>query len=124
MSVTMSFKYWDDCVDAEDMEEMWMDPRVSEEWISVGETKGRSVHLSRDPDGQVYLTQTEMKVSHQISEFCFLFRVPPIGRHAFSSIDDVLLYRLHVYLPIKFEIPREIERKPAWLGSLGWLKLA
>ncbi|KAF3793370.1 hypothetical protein EJ110_NYTH09328 [Nymphaea thermarum] len=56
----MSFKYWDDCVDAEDMEEMWMDTRVSDEWISVGETKGRKVHLSRDPDGQVYLTQTEM----------------------------------------------------------------
>ncbi|CAN6457310.1 unnamed protein product [Victoria cruziana] len=77
----MSFKYWDDCVDAEDMEEMWMDPRVSEEWISVGETKGRSVHLSRDPDGQVYLTQTEMKAVAGII----------VRRHFSSHIDTDMI---------------------------------
>lgn len=58
-----SFKYWDDCVDPEDMEAMWMDPQVKDEWINAGEDLGSKVHLSRDPDGQPYLTQTEMKVS-------------------------------------------------------------
>ncbi|XP_058096598.1 uncharacterized protein LOC131242152 isoform X2 [Magnolia sinica] len=59
--MAVSFKFWDDCVDPEDMEELWMDPEVSKEWIDVGETKGQKVHLLRDPDGQPYLTQTEMK---------------------------------------------------------------
>ncbi|KAK9275684.1 hypothetical protein L1049_022951 [Liquidambar formosana] len=56
-----SFKYWNDCVEPQDMEAMWMDPEVSTEWIEAGETRGQNVHLSRDPDGQPYLTQTEMK---------------------------------------------------------------
>lgn len=56
-----SFKYWDDCVDPEDMKALWKDPEVSKEWLDAGETKGRKVHLSRDPDGQPYLTQTEME---------------------------------------------------------------
>ncbi|XP_020531574.1 uncharacterized protein LOC18447898 isoform X2 [Amborella trichopoda] len=56
-----SFKYWDDCVDPEDMEAMWRDRDVSNEWEAVGETRGKKVHLSRDPDGQSYLTQTEMR---------------------------------------------------------------
>ncbi|XXG74476.1 hypothetical protein AAC387_Pa07g3186 [Persea americana] len=56
-----SFRYWDDCVEPEDMEAMWMDPDVHKEWISVGETKGKKVHMARDPDGQPYLTETEMK---------------------------------------------------------------
>ncbi|CAL5402420.1 unnamed protein product [Camellia sinensis] len=59
--MAVSFKYWDDCVDHLDMEALWMDPDVRNEWINAGETKGRKVHLSRDPDGQPYLTQTEMK---------------------------------------------------------------
>lgn len=59
----VSFRYWDDCVDPEDLEAMWADPNVRAEWIGVGETKGSKVHLSRDPDGQPYLTQTEMRVS-------------------------------------------------------------
>ncbi|KAK6123888.1 hypothetical protein DH2020_042379 [Rehmannia glutinosa] len=58
---TVSFKYWDDCVDPDDLEAMWMEPDVRAEWINVGETKGSKVHLSRDPDGQPYLTQTEMR---------------------------------------------------------------
>lgn len=49
-------------MDPEDLEAMWAVPDVSAEWISVGETKGSKVHLSRDPDGQHYLTQTEMRV--------------------------------------------------------------
>ncbi|KAK1281584.1 hypothetical protein QJS10_CPB22g00295 [Acorus calamus] len=61
-----SFKYWDDCVDPRDMEAMWMDPEVFKEWTDVGETKGNKVHLSRDPDGQPYLTQIEMKAVAQI----------------------------------------------------------
>lgn len=60
--MAVSFKYWDDCADPQDMEAMWNDPAVSTEWINVGETRGSKVHLSRDPDGQPYLTQTEMKV--------------------------------------------------------------
>lgn len=46
------------------MEAMWMDPDVHKEWISVGETKGKKVHMARDPDGQPYLTETEMKVKN------------------------------------------------------------
>ncbi|CAA3018827.1 uncharacterized protein LOC111395163 [Olea europaea subsp. europaea] len=57
----VNFKYWNDCVDPQDLEAMWRDPGVKEEWLNVGETMGSKVHLSRDPDGQPYLTQTEMK---------------------------------------------------------------
>ncbi|CAK7326058.1 unnamed protein product [Dovyalis caffra] len=56
-----SFDYWNDCVDAQDMEAMWREPEVSTEWLDAGEAKGNKVHISRDPDGQPYLTQTEMK---------------------------------------------------------------
>lgn len=59
---SVSFKYWNDCVDPHDLEAMWLDPDVKAEWLNAGETKGSKVHLSRDPDGQPYLTQTEMKV--------------------------------------------------------------
>ncbi|KAI5440763.1 hypothetical protein KIW84_010292 [Lathyrus oleraceus] len=56
-----SFTYWDDCVDPEDLEAMWNVPEVSVEWLKAGEEQGQKVHLSRDPDGQPYLTQTEMR---------------------------------------------------------------
>ncbi|KAJ6982748.1 uncharacterized protein [Populus alba] len=56
-----SFDYWNDCVDVQDLEAMWQEPEVSTEWLDAGETKGNKVHLSRDPDGEPYLTQTEMK---------------------------------------------------------------
>lgn len=60
--MAISFKYWDDCVDIQDMEAMWNSPEVKTEWLAAGETRHKKVHLSRDPDGQPYLTQTEMKV--------------------------------------------------------------
>ncbi|KAJ4831412.1 hypothetical protein Tsubulata_047866, partial [Turnera subulata] len=56
----VSFRYWDDCVDPQDLEAMWQQPHVRDEWLDAGEEKGQKVHLSRDPDGQPYLTQTEM----------------------------------------------------------------
>uniref|UniRef100_A0A1D1YA08 Endo-type membrane-bound lytic murein transglycosylase A n=1 Tax=Anthurium amnicola TaxID=1678845 RepID=A0A1D1YA08_9ARAE len=59
--MAVNFKYWDDCVDAEDMRALWMDPVVNNEWTDVGETTGQKVHLSRDPDGQPFLTQIEMR---------------------------------------------------------------
>lgn len=59
-----SFTYWDDCVDPEDLEAMWNVPEVSVEWLKAGEEQGQKVHLSRDPDGQPYLTQTEMRVKY------------------------------------------------------------
>ncbi|MBA0783439.1 hypothetical protein Gotri_001150 [Gossypium trilobum] len=62
----VSFKYWDDCVDPEDLEAMWQQPAVRKEWIDVGETQGQKVHLSRDPEGQPYLTQTEMRAVAEI----------------------------------------------------------
>lgn len=49
-------------MDPRDLEALWLDPDVSTEWLDVGETRGRKVHLSRDPDGEPYLTQIEMKV--------------------------------------------------------------
>jgi len=63
--MAISFKYWDDCLDPEDMRLMWQDPVVSKEWTDAGEEQGQKVHLSRDPDGEAYLTQTEMMVSGQ-----------------------------------------------------------
>ncbi|XP_073002147.1 uncharacterized protein [Typha latifolia] len=59
--MSVSYKYWDDCVDLEDMQLLWMDADVCKEWIDVGERMGQKVHLSRDPDGEPYLTQTEMR---------------------------------------------------------------
>jgi hypothetical protein len=58
-----SMKYWDDWVDVEDMEAMWNDPNVSQEWLRAGEERGMKVHMSRNFDGKPYVTHTEMKVS-------------------------------------------------------------
>ncbi|KAL0306094.1 UNVERIFIED_CONTAM: hypothetical protein Sradi_6026700 [Sesamum radiatum] len=77
---TVSFKYWNDCVDPEDLDAMWIEPDVSTEWTDVGETKGSKVHLSRDPDGHPYLTQTEMKACAGII----------VRRHFVSQIDSLL----------------------------------
>lgn len=60
--MAISFKYWNDCIDSQDMEAMWNTSEVNSEWLAAGETRHKRVHLSRDPDGQPYLTQTEMKV--------------------------------------------------------------
>ncbi|CAN4103792.1 unnamed protein product [Withania somnifera] len=78
---SVSFKYWDDCVDPHDLEAMWLDPDVKVEWLNAGETKGSKVHLSRDPDGQPYLTQTEMKAVASII----------VRRHFVSQIDSAML---------------------------------
>ncbi|KAK9155302.1 hypothetical protein Sjap_002782 [Stephania japonica] len=55
-----SFKYWDECLDPRDLEALWGNPEVSKQRIDAGEDRGQKVLLSRDPDGQPYLTQTEM----------------------------------------------------------------
>lgn len=60
--MSAGFKYWDDCVDPQDMQLLWADGTVSKEWIDANEKMGRKVLISRDPDGQLYLTQTEMRV--------------------------------------------------------------
>ncbi|GLU05034.1 hypothetical protein SLE2022_221590 [Rubroshorea leprosula] len=77
----VSFKYWDDCVDPKDMEAMWKEPEVRTEWIDAGETQGQKVHLSRDPDGQPYLTQIEMKAVADIV----------IHRHFDSKLDPEMI---------------------------------
>ncbi|PON98807.1 hypothetical protein TorRG33x02_054220 [Trema orientale] len=77
--MAVNFKYWDDCVDPGDMEAMWKTPEVRAEWLDAGETRGQKVHLSRDPDGQPYLTQTEMKAVVGII----------ISKHFGSQIDPV-----------------------------------
>ncbi|KAF1866784.1 hypothetical protein Lal_00018169 [Lupinus albus] len=79
--MAISFTYWDDCVDLEDLEAMWEVPEVSEEWLKAGEVKGHKIHLSRDPDGQPYLTQTEMRAVADIV----------IGRHFHSQIDPSMI---------------------------------
>lgn len=67
-----TFKYWDDCVHPLDIEALWLNPQVRTEWLDSGETKGQKVHLSRDPDGQPFLTQTEMRVKlRYLSDFLF-----------------------------------------------------
>ncbi|KAJ9551252.1 hypothetical protein OSB04_015297 [Centaurea solstitialis] len=79
--VPPSFRYWDDCVEAKDLQEMWMDPDVSAEWISAGESLGSKVHLSRDTDGQPYFTQNEIKAMAGII----------VQRHFLSEIDSDML---------------------------------
>ncbi|KAF5477277.1 hypothetical protein F2P56_003928 [Juglans regia] len=75
--MAVSFKYWDDCIDPIDMGEMWSIPEVRTEWLDAGESREQKVHLSRDPDGQPYLTQTEMKAVAEIV----------VRRHFDSRID-------------------------------------
>ncbi|XP_022952068.1 uncharacterized protein LOC111454831 isoform X1 [Cucurbita moschata] len=79
--MAIGFKYWDDCVDPEDMEAMWNYPEVCAEWLDAGESKTQKVHLSRDPDGQPYLTQTEMKAVADII----------VRRHFDSNIDSEMI---------------------------------
>lgn len=62
LEMSVSYKYWDDCVDPEEMQLLWKDADVCKEWIDAGEKMGKKVLLSRDPEGQLYLTQTEMRV--------------------------------------------------------------
>lgn len=64
-----SYKYWEDCIDGGDVREMWMDSDVCKEWISVGERKDHKVLLSRDPDGNTFLTQTELMVIFTLQDF-------------------------------------------------------
>ncbi|KAG6407306.1 hypothetical protein SASPL_130293 [Salvia splendens] len=77
----VSFGYWNDCVDPDDLEAMWTESDVKSEWISVGETKGSRVHLSRDSDNQPCLTQTEMRAVAGIV----------VQRHFVSQIDMDML---------------------------------
>ncbi|KAG8069887.1 hypothetical protein GUJ93_ZPchr0006g44913 [Zizania palustris] len=77
----VSFKYWDDCLDPEDMQLMWADPQVSKEWVDAGEGQGQKVHLSRDPDGEAYLTQTEMMAVAAIT----------VHRHFKSQLDPYMI---------------------------------
>ncbi|XP_044467975.1 uncharacterized protein LOC123197703 [Mangifera indica] len=79
--MAVSYKYWDDCVDPEDMREMWEEFEVSTEWLDAGEEKGQKVHLSRDPDGEPFLTPTEMKAVANII----------VGRHFDSQIDPDMI---------------------------------
>ncbi|XP_022148060.1 uncharacterized protein LOC111016834 isoform X2 [Momordica charantia] len=79
--MAVGFKYWDDCVDPQDMEAMWSCPQVCAEWLDAGESKEQKVHLSRDPDGQPYLTQTEMKAVADII----------VQRHFDSNIDSEMI---------------------------------
>ena len=63
-------------MDTKDLEGMWSDSDVVVEWLNAGETRGSKVHLSRDPDGQPFLTQIEMKVGEtkdsKVSNFIFM----------------------------------------------------
>ncbi|KAK9156143.1 hypothetical protein Sjap_003623 [Stephania japonica] len=81
IQMAVSFKYWDECLDPQDLEALWGDPEVSKEWIDAGEDRGQKVHLSRDPDGQPYLTQTEMKAVAAII----------VKRHFISQIDPEII---------------------------------
>lgn len=68
-------------IDAEDIEALWTDPEVSTKWLDAGEVKGEKIHLSRDPDGQPYLTQIEMRAVAEIV----------ICRHFESQIDPDMI---------------------------------
>ncbi|XP_024160932.1 uncharacterized protein LOC112168050 isoform X1 [Rosa chinensis] len=79
--MAVSYKFWNECIDPLDMQALWNVPKVSAEWEDAGETKGQKVHLSRDPDGQVYLTQTEMKAVAEIV----------VSRHFSGKIDPDMI---------------------------------
>ncbi|KAB1202102.1 hypothetical protein CJ030_MR4G014265 [Morella rubra] len=97
--MAVNFKYWDDCIDPTEMEEMWGIPEVRTEWLDAGESRGRRVHLSRDPDGQPYLTQTEMKAVAEIV----------VRRHFDSRLD--LIKALCVLLAFLLLVPRSGKEK-------------
>ncbi|KAJ0980820.1 hypothetical protein J5N97_009075 [Dioscorea zingiberensis] len=66
------------------MQALWMDAEVRKEWLDAGEKIGRKVHLSRDPDGETYLTQTEMRAVAEII----------VDRHFKSQLDPDMLCAL------------------------------
>ncbi|KAK9144340.1 hypothetical protein Sjap_004243 [Stephania japonica] len=68
IQMAVIFKYWDECLDPQDLEALWGNPEVSKQRIDEGGDRGQKVLLSRDPDGQPYLTQTEMTSVEQLSE--------------------------------------------------------
>lgn len=70
------------------MESMWKDAEVRKEWDDVGETMGQKVHLSRDPDGEPYITQVEMKVSNK--------SILNDGTSCPGENHDVMHYLLHL----------------------------
>ncbi|GAB4854721.1 hypothetical protein Ancab_023306 [Ancistrocladus abbreviatus] len=108
--MALNFKYWDDCAEKLDIEALWMDLEVGTEWLDAGETKGEKVHLSRDPDGQPYLTQTEMRAVAEII----------VRRHFDSQIDSFAfsssLVAIGIADDVRREVPREIitNRGPPW----------
>ncbi|XP_061350599.1 uncharacterized protein LOC133295761 [Gastrolobium bilobum] len=79
--MAVSFSYWGDCVEPQDLEAMWNVSNVSAEWLKAGEARNQKVHISRDPDGQPYLTQTEMRAVADIV----------IERHFQSEIDPDMI---------------------------------
>lgn len=53
--------YWDSRVSQEDMEDMWRNPDVLEEWTKSGERRG-SVRFSQDVERRLYLSRVEVLV--------------------------------------------------------------
>lgn len=52
---------WDSRVSQEDMEDMWRNPDVLEEWTKSGERRG-SVRFSQDVERRLYLSRVEVLV--------------------------------------------------------------
>ncbi|PPS16301.1 hypothetical protein GOBAR_AA04283 [Gossypium barbadense] len=93
--MSVSFKYWDECADPEDMEAMWNHPEVRTEWTDAGETEGQRVHLSRDPDGQPYLTQTEMRaVAEIVTHRQFDTKLDPVVISEKDSVKKLTLFEV------------------------------
>lgn len=71
-------------MDPKDMQLLWADGVVSKEWIDANERMGHKVLISRDPDGEPYLTQTEMRAVAGII----------VGRHFKSQLDPDMICAL------------------------------
>ncbi|ONK65812.1 uncharacterized protein A4U43_C06F1220 [Asparagus officinalis] len=99
--MSVSFKYWDDCVDPEDMQLLWTDRAVRKEWTDANERKGHKIHLSRDPDGQPYLTQTEMRAVAGIV----------VERHFKSQIDSDMICALAEILSDRQLLAEQYDKK-------------
>ena len=65
--------YWDEKVSAADMDRLWMQNEIKEEWLKSGESVGK-VRFARDSDLRPYLTRIELKVNIS-PEICFLISV-------------------------------------------------
>ncbi|KAJ7559112.1 hypothetical protein O6H91_04G070600 [Diphasiastrum complanatum] len=115
-----SMKYWDDWVEPDDMQAMWSHPSVLKEWIAAGELKGQKVHISRNPDGQPYLTHVEMRaVADIVIEKHFKNKLDPVMVCAIAEIESNRQPLAYRYEPKLREASTGLMQM--WQSTVDWL---